>query len=309
LIFQIQALSASTMTPPVIKPETPALTTTITTTLAVVTGIPKISFLGTNVASVEVVSELLSQNLLASMMTPLVILMVILAQVSMTTLQAHVEAMILKISLLLTNAAPVMEEPTTPQESLRMQLPIFVSMTTLLLTLSMILAQAGMTTIHLDVEATMMMTSLPQTLVASVVEDHLMVSQPTQLHQLQLDVSTMTLLEILSVILALPGTMTTHLDVETTILQTSLLPLSAALVEEVFTMVLSKLLLMLDMVLSVPPTSQHQTTLEIPAPGTICTVDNTVKALGMMMTSQLLPNAALVEEVFIDLFVKSKTIA
>jgi len=172
LIFQIQALSASTMTPPVIKPETPALTTTITTTLAVVTGIPKISTLGTNVASVEVVSELLSQNLLASMMTPLVMLMVILAQVSMTTLQAHVEAMILKISLLLTNAAPVMEDLTTPQESLRMQLPIFVSMTTLLLTLTVILAQAGMTTIHLDVEATMMMTSLPQTLVASVVEDH-----------------------------------------------------------------------------------------------------------------------------------------
>jgi len=98
------------------------------------------------------------------MMTPLVMLMVILAPVSMTTLQAHVEAMILKISLLLTNAAPVMEESTTPQESLRMQLPIFVSMTTLLLTLSVILAQAGMTTIHLDVEATMMMTSLPQML-------------------------------------------------------------------------------------------------------------------------------------------------
>lgn len=205
------------MTPPVIKPETPALATTMTTMLAVVTGIPKISFLGTNAASVEVVSELLSQKLLASMMTPLVMLMVILAPVSMTNLLAHVEAMILKISLLLTNAAPVMEEPTTPRESLRMQLPIFVPMTTLLLTPSVILAQAGMTSIHLDVEATMMMTSLPKTLVASVAEDHLMVSQPTQLHQLQLDVSTMTLLEILSEILALPGTMTTHLDVETTI--------------------------------------------------------------------------------------------
>jgi len=109
LIFQIQELSASTMTPQVIKLETPALTTMITTTLAVVTGTPKISALGTNVASVEVVSELLSQKLLASMMTPLVMLMVILAQVSMTTLLAHVEAMILKISLLLINAAPVEE--------------------------------------------------------------------------------------------------------------------------------------------------------------------------------------------------------
>jgi hypothetical protein len=125
--------------------------------------------------------------------------------------------MILKISLLLTNAVPVVEEPTIPRESLRMQLPIFVPMTTLLLTPSVILAQAGMTSIHLDVEATMMMTSLPKTLVASVAEDHLMISQPTQLHQLQLDVSMMTLLEILSEILALPGTMTTHLDVETTI--------------------------------------------------------------------------------------------
>jgi len=295
------------MTLPVIKPETPALTTTITTTPAVVTGIPKISFLGTNAASVEVVSELLSQKLLASMMTPLVMLMVILAPVSMTHLQSHVECMIPKISLLPTNAAPVMEESTTPRESLRMQLPIFVSMTTLLLTPSVILAQAGMTSIHLDVEATMMMTSLPQTLVASVVEDHLMISQPTQLNQLQLDVSTMTLLEILSVILALPGTMTTHLDVETTIPQISPLPLSAALVEEVFTMVQSKLLLKL--VLNVLLILQHQTVPETVAPGTICTVDNTVKALGMMMTSQLLPNAALAEEVFTDLFVKSNSFA
>lgn len=266
------------MTLPVIKPETPALTTTITTTPAVVTGIPKISFLGTNAASVEVVSELLSQKLLASMMTPLVMLMVILAPVSMTNLQSHVECMIPKISLLPINAAPVMEELTTPRESLRMQLPIFVSMTTLLLTPSVILAQAGMTSIHLDVEATMMMTSLPQTLVASVVEDHLMISQPTQLNQLQLDVSTMTLLEILSVILALPGTMTTHLDVETTIPQISPLPLSAALVEEVFTMVQSKLLLKL--VLNVLLIPQHQTVPETVAPGTICTVDNTVMALG-----------------------------
>jgi len=112
-------------------------------------------------------------------MTPLVILLVTLALITMTKFQNNVVTMILKISLLLTNAAPVMEESTTPQESLRMQLPIFVSMTTLLLTLSMILAQTGMTSIHLDVEATMMMTSLPQTLVASVVEDHLMISQPT----------------------------------------------------------------------------------------------------------------------------------
>lgn len=309
MIFQIQELSASTMTPQVIKLETPALTTMITTTLAVVTGTPKISALGTNVASVEVVSELLSQKLLASMMTPLVMLMVILAQVSMTTLLAHVEAMILKISLLLINAAPVEEETTTPQESLRMKLQIFVSMTTLLLTLSVILAQAGMTTIHLDVEATMMMTFLPQMLVASVVEDHLMGSQSTQLNQLQLGVLTMTLLEIHLETLALLGTMTTHQDVETTILQISPLPLSAAPVEEVFTMVQSKLVLMLDMVLFVLLISQHQTVPEIPAPGTICTVDNTVMALGMMLISQLLPNAALAEEVFTDLFVKSSSFA
>jgi len=297
------------MTLPVIKPETLALTTTITTTLAVVTGIPKNSILGINAASVEVVLELLSQKQLASMMTPLVMLMEILVPVSMITLQAHVEAMILKILLLLTNAAPVMEELTTPQESLRMQLPIFVSMTTLLLTLSMILAQAGMTTIHLDVEATMMMTSLPQMLVASVVEDHLIVFQPTQLHQLQLDVSTMTRLEIKPETPALPGTMPIHLDVETMIPLISPLPLPAAPVEEVFTMVQSKLLLMLDMVLFVLLISQHQIMPEIPAPGTICTVDNTVKALGMMLTSQLLPNAALAEEVFTDLFVKSNSFA
>jgi len=119
----------------------------------------------------------------------------------------------------------------------------------------------------------------------------------------------MTLLEILSVILAQAGMMTSHLDVETTILKNSQLPLSAALVEEVFTMVQPKLFLMLDMVLFVPLISQHQTALVIPAPGTICTVENNVKALGMTMTSQLLPNAALAEEVFIDLFVKSNTIA
>jgi len=151
------------------------------------------------------------------MMTPLVILLVTLALITMTKFQNNVVTMILKISLLLTNAAPVMEESTTQQESLKMQLPIFVSMTTLLLTLSVILAQAGMTTIHLDVEATMMMTSLPQPLVASVVEDHLMVSQPTQLHQLQMYVSTTTLRQIFTVILALPNTMTIQLGVESTI--------------------------------------------------------------------------------------------
>lgn len=74
-------------------------------------------------------------------------------------------------------------------------------------------------------------------------------------------------------------------------------------------MVHSKLLLMLDMVLFVLLISQHLTLLETPAPGTICTVDNTVKALGMMMTSQLFPNAALAEEVFTDLVVKSNSFA
>jgi hypothetical protein len=117
LFFQLQALNALTMTPPVIQVEPLALNTTITITLVVVTGIPPLSAHGTNAVNAEAVSIMLSTKMHALTMTPPVMVPETLAQAGMMHIHLHVETTILATSLQLINAAPVMEEPTLPPES------------------------------------------------------------------------------------------------------------------------------------------------------------------------------------------------
>jgi hypothetical protein len=220
----------------------------------------------------------------------------------MIHIQIAVETTMIVTSLQLINVASVVEEVTIPPESLRRQLPIFVLMMILLVMHSVILAHPGMIPSHQGVETMMMATSLQLMLVVFAEEVHLMISHPTKLVQLQLVASTMTLFQIDTETLALDGTMNIHLDVETTIPQNLPLLMSVALVEEEFMVVLAPLISFL--VVPACPISQPQILLETPAPGTICTVELIVRALGMILTSLLNLSAALAVVATIDAEIK-----
>jgi hypothetical protein len=89
------------------------------------------------------------------------------------------------------------------------------------------------------------------------------------------------------------------------------LPLmSVALVEEELLMVLALLTLLVPLlVVSARPISQPQILLETPAPGTTWWVVLHVRALLMMLTSQLNLSAALAVVVTIDAQIKPTTLA
>jgi len=172
----------------VILPETLALCTMITTTLAVVTGIPKISPHGTNAVSVEVVSELSSMKVHALTMTPLVIHSEIPALDGTIQMNLDVEITILQPLTLLLNAVSVEEAQITPPVSLKTQLLRSVrTMTPSQIPLA-IHALTGMTTTHPDVAVMTTLISQQKTLVASVEEDHSMTSLRMKHNQLKLDV-------------------------------------------------------------------------------------------------------------------------
>lgn len=293
-------LSVSMMTLLVMLLEILALCTMITTTLAAVTGIPKTSPHGTNAVSVEVVSELLLMKHHALTMTPPVILPETPALDGTIKIHLDVETTILTTSMLPLNAVSVVEAQTTQPVSLKTQLPNSVRTTTLFQTHSVTHALAGTTTTHPDVVVMTTLISQQKTLAASVEVDHSMISLKMKLNQLKLDVSTTTLFQTHSETLALAGMIATHLDAEVMMTQTLLHQLLAVLVvEEYLVMSLSHLQLLLKLATLISLPSILLVTL---APGMTCTVELTVKALGMMTISQLLLNAALaVEEIIFQL--------
>lgn len=175
-------------TPLVILLEILALCTMTTTTLAVVTGIPKISLHGTNAVSVEVVSELSLMKVHASTMTPLLIHSETPALDGTIQMNLDVETTILPPLMLPLNAVSVEEAQTSPLVSLKTQLLHSVrTMTPSLIPLA-IHALTGMTTIHPDVAVMTTLISLQKTLAASVEEDHSMTSLRMKHNQLKLDV-------------------------------------------------------------------------------------------------------------------------
>lgn len=106
-------------TPLVILLEILALCTMTTTTLAVVTGIPKVSLHGTNAVSVEVVSELSLMKVHVSTMTPLVIHSETPALDGTIQMNLDVETTILQPLTLPLNAVSVEEAQTSPPVSLK----------------------------------------------------------------------------------------------------------------------------------------------------------------------------------------------
>jgi len=146
---------------------------------------------------------------------------------------------------------------------------------------SVILALAGTTLIHQDVEHMMMTISLLPMLAASVEEVPLLTFQSTLVSQSLQVASTTTLRVIPLVILAPCGTIPTHLDVETMTLKPSLPILSAALAEEV-TMMELLLPQHQPLALQIFPLLMH---METPALGTTCIREKTVEEIGILIPS------------------------